>query len=327
MADEIPPDEEPTTQEGVPEPTSDAQEAGPAVEGSPPQVELLAVVGTGTPPTSPVFGVPRYSANDAADFPTQGNAITDTFDALAVRTDDARLSDMRTPLDGSVTLAKLVATLAQAIPQPGDLKVTAQPNAPAGWLLCDGSAISRTTYAALFNAIGTTYGAGDGSTTFGIPDYRGRTIVGAGAGTGLTSRALGTNGGEETHLLANGEMPTHSHGGQSGLTSTDHWHNLNANTSTESAGHTHGVYSTATFGFTPGGTQTSPIAMGGSTGGNSTGGESASHVHNLNANTNWASQNGTATNQNHQHAINNDGGGTSHNNMQPFEVANVVIKT
>lgn len=52
--------------------------------------------------------------------------------------------------------------------------------APAGWLLCDGAAVSRTTYAALFNAISTTYGVGDGSTTFNLPDLRGRVAVGKG---------------------------------------------------------------------------------------------------------------------------------------------------
>lgn len=71
--------------------------------------------------------------------------------------------------------------------------------------------MSRSTYAALFNEIGTTYGAGNGTTTFNLPDGRGRALIGAGTGTGLTARALGENGGAETHQLATGEMPSHRH--------------------------------------------------------------------------------------------------------------------
>ncbi|MCI5058782.1 MAG: phage tail protein, partial [Flavobacteriales bacterium] len=81
--------------------------------------------------------------------------------------------------------------------------------APTGWLLCDGSAVSRTTYANLFALIGTTYGAGDGSTTFNVPDMQGRVPVGSGNGVyknggiahstsdPLTSRTLGTYDGAE----------------------------------------------------------------------------------------------------------------------------------
>lgn len=86
------------------------------------------------------------------------------------------------------------------------------PDTATGWLVCDGSAVSRTTYALLFSTIGTTYGAGDGSTTFNLPDMRGRVPVGAGAGSGLTPRTVGQTMGEETHLLTTAEMPQHSHG-------------------------------------------------------------------------------------------------------------------
>jgi microcystin-dependent protein len=67
--------------------------------------------------------------------------------------------------------------------------------APTGWLLCDGSAVSRTTYATLFGAIGTTYGVGDGSTTFNVPDLRERFPLGAGA-----THALGATAGASTHV-------------------------------------------------------------------------------------------------------------------------------
>jgi len=64
--------------------------------------------------------------------------------------------------------------------------------APAGWLLCDGSAASRATYANLFGVIGTTYGVGDGSTTFGLPDLRGRVIAGRDDMGGTNARRLNT---------------------------------------------------------------------------------------------------------------------------------------
>ncbi len=83
--------------------------------------------------------------------------------------------------------------------------------APVGWLVCDGSEVSRTTYAALFAIIGTVWGAGDGSATFKLPDGRGRALIGAGTGTGLTARALGQAVGAETHQLTIDQMPAHTH--------------------------------------------------------------------------------------------------------------------
>lgn len=82
---------------------------------------------------------------------------------------------------------------------------------PTGWLQANGQAVSRTTYAALFAKIGTTYGVGNGTTTFNLPDGRGRALIVAGQGTGLTDRALGSTGGAETHTLAEAEMPLHGH--------------------------------------------------------------------------------------------------------------------
>jgi microcystin-dependent protein len=76
--------------------------------------------------------------------------------------------------------------------------------APTGWLLCQGQAVSRTTYSTLFGVIGTTYGTGDGSTTFNLPDLLGRVPIGSGTGSGLTLRNLGTKYGAET-------LPAHVH--------------------------------------------------------------------------------------------------------------------
>lgn len=93
----------------------------------------------------------------------------------------------------------------------GEIKMTGYSTVPGGYLLCDGSAVSRTTYALLFAAIGTTWGVGDGSTTFNVPDIKGRTPVGAGSGSGLTTRTLGTKFGEETHALNVAETVAHHH--------------------------------------------------------------------------------------------------------------------
>jgi microcystin-dependent protein len=82
---------------------------------------------------------------------------------------------------------------------------------PSGWLACDGSLVSRTTYSRLFAVISTTFGPGDGVNTFTLPDYRGRMSMGVGSGVGLTPRALGDQGGYETVSLTVAQMPAHSH--------------------------------------------------------------------------------------------------------------------
>lgn len=78
--------------------------------------------------------------------------------------------------------------------------------APQDYLLCDGSAVDRTTYATLFGVIGTTFGAGDGSTTFNLPDLSGRVPLGVSQG-----HALGSTGGSETVTLTESELPAHVH--------------------------------------------------------------------------------------------------------------------
>lgn len=83
--------------------------------------------------------------------------------------------------------------------------------APNGWLNCQGQELYRGDYPALFAVIGTTYGAGDGSTTFRLPNLAGRVVVGQGSGSGLTPRAMGATSGVETHALNTSEMPSHSH--------------------------------------------------------------------------------------------------------------------
>lgn len=96
-------------------------------------------------------------------------------------------------------------------------------SAPTGFVLCDGSALSRTTYSTLFGVIGTTFGSGDGSTTFNVPDLRGRVVAGADnmggtAANRLTSTTMspdgdtvGATGGEQTHTLTTAELASHGH--------------------------------------------------------------------------------------------------------------------
>ncbi len=82
--------------------------------------------------------------------------------------------------------------------------------APRGWALCDGSLLQVSQNAALFSILGTTYG-GDGRTTFGLPDLRGRVPMHAGNGPGLSSRRLGEKGGTEAVTLATSQIPAHTH--------------------------------------------------------------------------------------------------------------------
>lgn len=110
--------------------------------------------------------------------------------------------------------------------------------APANWLLCAGQAVSRTTYKALFDVIGSTYGSGDGSTTFNLPDLRGRVLAGkddmggtaanrlTSGGSGITGATLGASGGTETHTLTSSQsgVPAHNHPASSGDDSPDHVH-------------------------------------------------------------------------------------------------------
>lgn len=77
---------------------------------------------------------------------------------------------------------------------------------PEGFLLCDGTAVSRSTYSDLFDVIGTTYGSGDGSTTFNLPDMVGNACVGS-----SQTYSIGSSGGEETCVLTSADIANHSH--------------------------------------------------------------------------------------------------------------------
>jgi microcystin-dependent protein len=112
------------------------------------------------------------------------------------------------------TTTQMNAAIASAAARiPGEMIVFGGVTAPSGWLACDGSLVGRATYPSLFNAIGVTWGAGDGSTTFALPDLRGRTPVGIGIGdaTNATSWTIAEKKGDEKHTLTIDEMPAHDH--------------------------------------------------------------------------------------------------------------------
>ncbi len=183
---------------------------------------------------------------------------------------------------------------------------------PFGYIACDGSTVSRVTYARLFEIIGTSFGAGDGSTTFKLPDFRGRVAVGSGQGSSLTNRTLAQTGGAETHALSEAELASHTH------IQNSHNHSQNA--------HSHNVYGSNATGATAVniGQSSSTGLMGTST---ATGGSlgyftntgTAAGVHQIISDTTATNNPFTATNQ-------NTGGGQAHNNMQPFLVCTKIIK-
>ncbi len=92
----------------------------------------------------------------------------------------------------------------------GEIKMFAGTFAPRGYALCDGQLLAVSQNDALFSLLGTTYG-GDGRTTFGLPDLRGRVPIHAGSGPGLTPRHLGVKTGAENVTLTTQQIPSHTH--------------------------------------------------------------------------------------------------------------------
>lgn len=221
--------------------------------------------------------------------------------------------------------------------------------APAGWLMCGGQEVSRTDFAALFAVVGTTYGSGNGTTTFNIPDLRGRVIAGeddmggtaanrlTAGGSGITGATLGASGGAETVTLTSAQsgVSAHQHANTATFTGTavntgnqsvDHTHS--GTTGNDSPDHTHQTYintsnintrtaGTAGYNVDTGGTWNTFGASTRHQHGFTTGGVSANHTHSVTASGTVAvtNVNNTAANA-----------ASAHTNTQPTIILNYIIK-
>jgi hypothetical protein len=162
-----------------------------------------------TPAKLFALAIPAVSVDD--------NEITNA--KLASDIDASKLTTGTLPIarieNGAVTLEKLVSSVQQALLPAGAVQAFAMNSSPSGWLAANGSNVSRTTYAALFSAIGTTYGTGNGSTTFTLPDLRGYFV--RGSGTNSDGVAAGTFGNKQTD-----DFKSHTHTDNGGYTANEY---------------------------------------------------------------------------------------------------------
>lgn len=211
--------------------------------------------------------------------------------------------------------------------------------APSGWLLCFGQAVSRATYANLFAVIGTTFGPGDGSTTFNVPDFRGRVAAGQDdmggvsanrltVAGGLDGDVLGGAGGAETVALSIANLAAHTHTGPSHThTGPSHTHTFSdtATTGNGSVNHTHSATASAALGsgqLIPQGTAT---PNGGVV--NIDGASGSLHTHSVTIGGTTSAGGTGATGAGGTGATSSVGSGTAHANVQPTLIVNKIIYT
>lgn len=196
----------------------------------------------------------------------------------------------------------------------GIIQMFAGAIAPIGWLICDGSTISRSAYRDLFKVIGTAYGAGNSNTTFALPDMRGRLPIGAGTGTSLTARTLGANLGAETVTLAQTNLPPHTHTATVGTQSANHTHTGTSGGHSVNHTHSYGIpigTTGASYGIIDHLTASAATPL--------TTANSVGHTHS----TTFGTQSSTHT---HSVTNSNTGNGTPFGIMPPSIAVNFIIK-
>lgn len=232
--------------------------------------------------------------DDGAFFASDTNTgiVRPGADQVALRTGGTnRLSVTDTTITAGASVAYAGGT-GQLVPS-GTILDYAGTTEPTGYLFCYGQAVSRSTYSTLFTLLGTTFGVGDGSSTFNLPDLRGRVVAGqddmggssanrlTGVSGGVDGDTFGAAGGLETHTLTEAQLAAHDHGGATG-----------------SDGEKTIPYSLQIW-FS--------AASGGQ---------------------NYLLSGGTlTTSDDHTHSIPSAGSGTAHNNVQPTLILNKIIKT
>jgi microcystin-dependent protein len=160
------------------------------------------------------------------------NAATNATAGTVAAADKITFVDVNDSNALKTTTAQAIADLYSGFTMPAGMGPLPWPTdtAPSGWLLCYGQAVSRTTYSDLFSVIGTTFGAGDSSTTFNLPDMRGRTIfgkdnMGGSAASRLTSGVSGVDG--TTIGAVGGDQRTQQHTHTATVTDPGHLHTVN----------------------------------------------------------------------------------------------------
>lgn len=148
--------------------------------------------------TKPTYAVDNITTLPDAPFEsgTTGPELQELFDKVGTDTKNY-LENLCDEID---------TELAQRGSITGEVKIWPTNTAPTGWLICDGSAVSRSTYGSLYSVIGTTFGSGDGSTTFNLPPVHGKSPVGRDS-LQTEFDTLGETGGEKTHILTTPELP------------------------------------------------------------------------------------------------------------------------